>query len=284
MLYIPWNIDPEIFRIGGFALRYYSILFVLAFVCSYWFLYRLYKKEGVSTELLSPLSLYVFLGTLIGARLGHTLFYEFAYYKHHLLEIILPIKIANGSFEFTGFQGLASHGGALGILIALNLYCRKYKQSFLWLLDRLVIVVALAGFFIRMGNLFNSEIIGTAANLPWAFVFERVDMVPRHPAQLYEAILYLTVFFTLWMLYRNKAQVAKDGFLFGYFLMLLFSIRFFVEFLKADQEVFESDWLLNMGQLLSLPFIIAGMVLVLIKSKSETKNRQIGNKSLAFKN
>lgn len=284
ILYIQWNIDPEIFRIGGFALRYYSILFVLAFVCSYWLLYRVYKKEGVSTELLSPLSLYVFLGTLIGARLGHTLFYEFDYYKHHLLEIILPIKIANGSFEFTGFQGLASHGGALGILIAIVLYCRKYKQSFLWLLDRLVIVVALAAFFIRMGNLFNSEIIGTAANLPWAFIFERVDMVPRHPAQLYEAILYLAVFFILWMLYRRKLPVVKDGFLFGYFLMLLFSIRFFVEFLKADQEAFESEWLLNMGQLLSLPFILAGMILVLMKSKPEIKSHQLGNKSLAFKN
>lgn len=195
LLYINWNINPEIFRIGGFGLRYYSIMFALAFYFSYLILSKIYTKENVSIQLLNKLTIYVFLGTLIGARLGQVLFYESGYFKNHLLEIFLPFTIhPNGNFEWTGYQGLASHGGALGILIALAFYCKKYKQSFLWVIDRLVIVVPLAGFFIRIGNLFNSEIIGKPTNVSWAFVFEKVDFIPRHPAQLYEAIAYLIIF------------------------------------------------------------------------------------------
>lgn len=282
LLYIFWNIDPEIFRIGGFSLRYYGLFFVLAFVGSYLLLQWIFKKEGISPGLLSPLSLYVFLGTLIGARLGHTLFYEFGYYKHHFLEIILPLKINGNGFEFTGYQGLASHGGAIGILIAVLLYCKKYHQSVLWLLDRLVIVVALSAFFIRLGNLFNSEIIGMPTDAPWAFVFERIDLIPRHPAQLYEAILYLLIFFILWMQYRLKGLLFKEGFLFGYFLMLLFSVRFFIEFLKEDQVAFESGMILNMGQYLSLPFIALGMIIVLVKSKPKLNSSRISNESFSI--
>lgn len=268
ILYINWNIDPEIFRIGGFALRYYSILFMLAFVFSYWFLYEIFKLEKVSTDILSPLLIYVFLGTLIGARLGHTLIYEFDYYRHHLLEIILPFQInSRGAYEWTGYQGIASHGAAVGILVSLGLYSKKYKLSFLWVLDRLVIVVALSAFFIRLGNLFNSEIIGNPTELNWAFIFERVDTIPRHPAQLYEAILYLTAFFALWVLYNKQSKLFQNGYLFGYSLIILFTIRFFVEFLKADQEAFESEWLLNLGQLLSIPFILLGIIMVVLKSK-----------------
>ena len=146
ILSIYWNIDPEIFRIGGFALRCYSIMFASAFIGSYLILSKIYVKENVSLQLLNKLAIFVFIGTLIGARLGHTLFYEFDYYKHHLLEIILPFRIANGKLELTGYQGLASHGGAIGIIAAVVLYCRKYKQSFLWIMDRLGIVVALSGF------------------------------------------------------------------------------------------------------------------------------------------
>lgn len=182
---INWNINPEIFRIGGFALRYYSIMFALAFYFSYLILTKIYKRENVSINLLNKLAIFVFIGTLAGARLGHTLFYEFGYYKYHLLEMIFPFRIdSDGKFKLTGYQGLASHGAAIGIIVAVIWYCWKYKQSFLWIMDRLVIVVALSAFFIRIGNLFNSEIIGKATNVSWAFVFERVDMVPRHPAQL----------------------------------------------------------------------------------------------------
>jgi phosphatidylglycerol---prolipoprotein diacylglyceryl transferase len=170
LVYVTWNIDPEIFRIGGFALRYYSVLFVLAFISGYWIMSYIFQKEKIPVESLNKFFIYVFLGTLIGARLGHTLFYEFGYFKYHLLEIIFPFRIsAEKGFEFTGYQGLASHGGAIGILIA----------------------VALSGFFIRMGNLFNSEIIGRPTTVPWAFIFTKVDLIPRHPVQLYEAILYL---------------------------------------------------------------------------------------------
>ncbi len=282
-LYINWNIDPEIFRIGGFALRYYPILFMLAFVFSYWFLYEIFKVEKVSTDILSPLLIYVFLGALIGARLGHTLIYEFDYYRQHLLEIILPFQInSKGAYEWTGYQGLASHGGAVGILASIGLYSKKYKLSFFWIFDRLIIVVALSAFFIRIGNLFNSEIIGNPTQVNWAFIFERVDMIPRHPAQLYEAILYLTAFFVLCLIYNKKSKLFQNGYLFGYSLIMLFSIRFFVEFLKADQEAFESAWLLNLGQLLSIPFIFLGIFLVVLKSKPRENNNRIHTVSISI--
>lgn len=267
ILYITWNIDPEIFRIGGFALRYYSVMFVFAFYFSYLLLSKIYKKETVSLSLLNKLSVYIFIGTIAGARLGHTLFYEFGYYKNHLLEIILPFSIANGKFELTGYQGLASHGAAIGIIIAVIWYCRKYKQSFLWIMDRLVIVVALSAFFIRIGNLFNSEIIGKPTNVTWAFIFERIDMIPRHPAQLYEAISYLVIFCILWFLYKKKIEKAQQGFVFGCFLIMLFSVRFLVEFVKENQETFENTMVINMGQILSIPFILIGVILTISKSK-----------------
>lgn len=269
---IIWNVNPEIFRIGGFGLRYYSVMFGLAFYISYLILSKIYAKENVSIQFLNTLSIYVFLGTLIGARLGQVLFYEFGYFKNHLLEIFLPFTInSNGNFEWTGYQGLASHGGALGILIALAFYCKKYKQSFLWVIDRLVIVVPLAGFFIRIGNLFNSEIIGKPTNISWAFVFEKVDFIPRHPAQLYEAICYLIVFFTLWYIYKKRAIQLKRGFLFGLFLVLVFSVRFMIEFLKENQETFESSLLINMGQILSIPFIIIGFYFIFRRSTLKIK-------------
>ena len=275
LLQINWNISPEIFRVGGFALRYYSLMFVLAFIISYYLLSRIFKKENVPQRLLDKLLLYVFIGTLAGARLGHTLFYEFGYYKNHLLEIILPFTFTNDRFEFTGYQGLASHGGAIGILLAVGLYCKKYKQSFLWVMDRLVIVVALSGFFIRVGNFFNSEIIGKPTNHSWGVIFERVDLIPRYPAQLFEAFSYLLIFGLLWLIYRRKGINLPKGFLFGLFLILVFTVRFFIEFLKENQEPFEAAWPLNLGQLLSLPFILVGLFFVFNgwdKIKNNEKN------------
>ncbi len=265
-LYIKWNINPEIFRIGGFAIRYYSLMFAAAFYFSYRILSKIYKRESVSVHLLDKLAIFIVHGTLIGARLGQVFFYEFGYYKNHLLEIILPFSMQQGNFEWTGYQGLASHGGAIGILIALGWYCKKYRQSFLWVIDRLVIVVALSGFFIRVGNLFNSEIIGRPAHVFWAFIFERVDFIPRHPAQLYEAICYLIIFFVLWHIYNKRGLQLKQGFLFGLFLVLVFSVRFLIEFLKANQEAFESALPINMGQILSIPFILVGLYFVFRKN------------------
>jgi phosphatidylglycerol---prolipoprotein diacylglyceryl transferase len=271
LLYIKWNINPEIFRIGGFAIRYYSLMFAAAFLFSYILLSKIYNRENISIHLLDKLTIFMVLGTLIGARLGQVFFYEFGYYKHHLLEIILPFSIKQGNFEWTGYQGLASHGGAIGILIALAWYCKKYKQFFFWVIDRLVIVVALSGFFIRIGNLFNSEIIGKQTNVFWAFIFERVDFIPRHPAQLYEAVCYLIIFFVLWNIYNKHGLQLKQGFSFGLFLVLVFSIRFLMEFLKENQEVFENALPINMGQILSIPFILVGLYFVFRRPTSKIK-------------
>jgi prolipoprotein diacylglyceryl transferase len=262
LLFIRWNINPEIFRIGGFALRYYSVMFAIAFILGYLIVKRMYQKEGLDLELLNPLLIYMIVGTLVGARLGQVFFYEFGYFRHHLLEIILPFRISSKGFEWTGYQGLASHGGAIGILIALALYCKRYKDNFLRVMDKLVVAVALAGFFIRTGNLFNSEIIGKPTGVSWAFVFERVDLLPRHPSQVYEALAYLFTFFVLLTLYERKGDDLKRGFLFGLFLVLVFTARFVIEFTKENQEAFESSLPINMGQILSLPFVLIGFYFI----------------------
>lgn len=265
LVFIKWNVNPEIFRIGGFALRYYSVLFAIAFVLGYLIVKSIYEKEGLNTQELNPLLIYIIVGTLVGARLGQVFFYEFGYFRHHLLEIILPFRITGKGFEWTGYQGLASHGGAIGVLIAIALFCKKYHQHFLRVADKIVVAVALAGFFIRTGNLFNSEIIGRPANVSWAFIFERVDPLPRHPSQVYEAIAYLFIFFVLWSLYKRKGVELKKGFLFGLFLVLVFTARFLIEFTKENQETFESALPVNMGQILSLPFIIIGFYFIFRK-------------------
>ena len=281
-LQIIWNIDPEIFRIGGFSLRYYSVLFAISFLVGYGLMKRMFKKEGQDEQLLTPLLIYIIAGTIIGARLGQVFFYEFEYYKNHPFEIIFPFRIGETGFEWTGYQGLASHGGAIGILVALALYCRKYKQELLFTLDKLVIAVALAGFLIRLGNFFNSEIIGSPTDLPWSVVFAAVDPIPRHPAQLYEATAYLLVFIITWNLYQRKMMPLKKGSLFGWFLILVFSARFFIEFAKENQKAFEETLPINMGQILSIPFVLIGLYFVMGKRKdpanqiSPTKSKHDG--------
>ncbi len=271
--FITWNVKPQIFTIGSFEIRWYSILFATGFVLGYIILSKIFKKEGIPIELLDKLTVYVVLGTIIGARLGHCLFYEPGYYLKHPLQIILPWQGTIGKdFKFTGYQGLASHGGAIGVIIALYLFSRKYKKPFLWILDRLVIVTALAGFFIRMGNLMNSEIYGHQTNLPWGFKFMREalygvpvsEIVPKHPTQIYEGLSYLFVFFLLYHLYRKHNDKLKQGFLFALFLILVFTARFLIEFLKENQESFESHMPLNMGQLLSIPFVLTGIIMLIV--------------------
>lgn len=276
---IHWNIDQELFKIGSFGIRYYSLCWLLAFAVSYILMLKVYKREGRTQEDLDKLSIYIFLGTLIGARVGHCLFYEFDEYITKPWMIFLPFQVdANGGWHFTGFQGLASHGAAVGILTALYLYARKTKTGFVWIADRLVLVVPLAGAFVRLGNFFNSEIVGKPADasLPWAVIFENaglrpaeLNLLPRHPAQLYEAIGYVILFFILWAMYQ-KNKDPKPGLLFGIFLVILFGIRFFVEFYKENQEEFEAGMLFNMGQLLSIPFIIVGIYLIFRKPKDNT--------------
>jgi len=248
---IHWNVNPDLLHIGFFRLRWYSLMFMASFYCGFLIMNKIYKREGRSEKDLNDIFVYVFIGTLVGARLGHCLFYEPGYYLSHPFEIL---KVWRG--------GLASHGAAVGILTAIYVYIRTRKGlTYLWVVDRVVITVALSGFFIRLGNLFNSEIIGKPTDLPWSFVFVRVDALPRHPTQLYEAFAYLLVFFLLWRLYE-KFGPKCDGLLFGTFLVTVFAARFLIEFVKKNQEAFEAGMVLNMGQLLSIPLILLGIILL----------------------
>lgn len=216
----------------------------------------------MSEEKLEKLAVYVVVAAIIGMRLGHCLFYDWDYYSENIAEIFLPFRF-EPEFRFVGYQGLASHGGIFAVLMALILYARKYKVRLMWLLDKLALVGPLAGAFIRFGNLMNFEIIGKPADVPWAFVFEQVDRVPRHPAQLYEAIAYLFIFIFLNILVLRARR--ENGFVVGLMLILLFLTRFMIEFIKADQSDFEAGMLLNMGQLLSIPFIVLGIVFLYMK-------------------
>jgi phosphatidylglycerol:prolipoprotein diacylglycerol transferase len=252
LAFIEWSVSPEIFHLGPFSIRWYGLLFAMGFVVGYILMTWIFKREGRDQADLDQLSVYMIFGTVIGARLGHCLFYNPVYYLSNPIEIL---KVWEG--------GLASHGAAIGILISLYLFSKKKKNyTMLWTLDRIVIVVALAGSFIRLGNLFNSEIIGKPANVAWAFIFTSVDNVPRHPTQLYESIAYLTIFLILLFTYAKGFEKNRRGLLFGLFLVLVFTFRFFVEFLKEDQSAFEAGMALNMGQLLSIPFVIAGIVFI----------------------
>lgn len=270
LLFIHWNIDPVIFHIGSFGLRYYSLGFLCAFVFGYIILSNIYKKANVEIKFLDSLVIYVFLAVLIGARLGHCLFYEPDYYltSEHWAEMVLPFNLQTG--EFTGYQGLASHGAAIGILLSMWLYCRKFKTNVWWILDRLVIVIALGGAFIRLGNLFNSEIYGVETDLPWGFIFERNgETVPKHPTGIYEALSYLIIFIACYLTYLRKNGQLHAGRLFGWWLIGVFGMRFLIEFVKEDQVGFEQGMLINMGQILSLPFIIGGITLVVLSYKGK---------------
>lgn len=258
-LYIVWDVDPRIFP-SFELLRWYGLFWALGLFVGYQLMFYIYRRENKPPQRLDSLAIYLITGAIVGARLGHILFYDPLYYWQHPIEI-LPIKL-EPQFEFTGLAGLASHGGVIGVLLALFLYCRKYRESYLWLLDRLVIAAALLGSFIRTGNLMNSEIVGTPTEVPWAFIFTRLDGVPRHPAQLYEAIFYMLLFLFLFFLWK-KGRAAQRGLLVGTGMVAVFSQRFIVEFLKADQMPFESDLPINMGQILSIPFILIGLLLVL---------------------
>jgi phosphatidylglycerol---prolipoprotein diacylglyceryl transferase len=254
---IPWNVDQDIFRITLlghiFAIRWYGLLFASSFVFGYYIMKQIFRNEGLSDELLKQLIVYTGLGTIIGARLGHCLFYEPQYYLGHPAEII---KMWKG--------GLASHGAAIGILLALWLFIRKEKKSYIWVLDRVSIVVTLAGALIRLGNLMNSEICGVETTLPWGFVFLRNgESAARHPTQIYEALAYLAIFYVLFRIYWKTKGTFTPGLVFGLFLILVFGFRFFIEFLKEEQVAFERGMLLNMGQRLSIPFVPAGVCFLL---------------------
>ncbi|WP_321308969.1 prolipoprotein diacylglyceryl transferase [Marinifilum fragile] len=257
---INWNPDPEIINILGISIRYYSLLFLSGILLSITVLKWIFKQEKLPEANLEKLSMYGVIGILLGARLGHCLFYEPSYYFNHPLEIILPIQFTSGDgIEFTGYRGLASHGGALGLIIALFIYSGKTKHAILDTIDLIAVVTGLGAGFIRLANLMNSEIVGMPSTKPWAFVFERIDTIPRHPAQLYEAICYFLIFAFMLFLYKTKRTQLKNGVFFGTVLFLIFTARFFIEFVKENQVAFESGMQFNMGQLLSIPYIIVGL-------------------------
>jgi prolipoprotein diacylglyceryl transferase len=250
---LSWDPDPILVRLGPLAIRWYGLFFVAAFVAGYLIMMWIYRREGRDVESLDTGLMYMLGGTIVGARLGHVLLYEPGYYLTHPLEIL---KVWEG--------GLASHGAALGILIAFYLYVRRTPGlGYLWLLDRAGIVTALGGCFIRLGNFFNSEIVGTPTAGAWGVIFARVDAVPRHPVQLYEALAYLLIFAVLLWVYARLAKDRRDGLLLGLFFVLVFSARFALEFFKTPQAAYEQGFPLSVGQLLSIPFVLAGIALVL---------------------
>ncbi|MCQ2282711.1 MAG: prolipoprotein diacylglyceryl transferase [Bacteroidales bacterium] len=266
--FVHWNVDPVMFHLGSFGLRYYSLGFLFAFLLGYLVLNKMFAREKVEIKYLDTLVVWVFLAVLIGARLGHCFFYEPDYFctADHWPEIILPFNLQTG--QFTGYQGLASHGAAIAIILTIWLYYRKFKINAWWLFDRLVIVVALGGFFIRLGNLFNSEIYGVQTSLPWGFIYERNgEVVPKHPTQLYESFSYLIIFLVCLWTYRKKEGKLHNGRLFGYWLVALFGVRFLIEFVKEEQVAFEQGMTLDMGQWLSIPFVFGGIVLVVLSHK-----------------
>ena len=268
--FINWNVDPMMFHIGTFGLRYYSFGFLFAFLLGYLIIYKMFKREKVNEKLLDSLVIWMFLAVLVGARLGHCIFYEPDYFLTSgkgIVEMFLPIRfLADGGWKFIGYEGLASHGGTLGLIIALWLYVRKTKMGIWTVLDNIAIATGVTACFIRLGNLMNSEIIGKVTDVPWAFIFERVDLMPRHPGQLYEAIAYAILFGLMWYLHKRMPEKIGTGWFFGFCLTYIFTFRFFIEYTKEIQESFEEALPIDMGQILSIPFIIIG-VYCMIRSK-----------------
>ena len=258
-----WNPSDTALTFGPFAIHWYSMCWLIGLALAYLIVQRLYKEQKVKEGLFDPLFIYCFVGILAGARLGHCLFYQpdvFLSSWQHFIEIFLPIHIGDdGSWRFTGYRGLASHGGTLGLMLALWMYVRRTKMNVWQVLDNIAIATPVTACFIRLGNLMNSEIIGRITDVPWAFIFERVDSMPRHPGQLYEAITYALLFFIGWRIYRKHPERVGTGYFFGLCLAYIFTARFFIEYTKEVQEAFEQALPLNMGQLLSIPFVIIGI-------------------------
>ena len=308
---IHWNPDPELFSLfGTLPIRYYGLLWLVGLALAYLIVQRQYRDRRIPNEKFEPLFFYCFIGILVGARLGHCLFYQPDYYLNHVAEMLLPVKfLPDGGWRWTGYEGLASHGGTLGLIVALWLYCRKTKIHYMDVLDMIAVATPITACCIRLANLMNSEIIGRPTNMPWAFVFERVDNLPRHPAQLYEALAYFIFFIGMIWLYRRGMKRSmleagiisnecaskgvrtdfsqkkpasqskqllsylgsgyRQGFFFGLCLTEIFTFRFFVEFLKENQVSFEDGMTFNMGQWLSVPFVLIGLYFMFIYGRKK---------------
>lgn len=257
LLFVHWNMNPEIFRIGGFAVRWYGVLFVSGFILGYWMFTKFCQKERVDTKMLDPLLFTLLIGTLVGARLGHCFFYQPEYYFGSWKGFLELFQIWKG--------GLASHGGAMMLVLCMiwfaHKYGSKYHVDFMWLVDHLAIAVAFAGAFIRLGNLCNSEIYGDVTSLPWGFIFERRgETEPKHPTQIYESLSYFILGLILVWIYVKRLNKTYRGTFIGIFFIVCFGMRFLIEFIKEPQVEFEESMALDMGQWLSIPFVILGIV------------------------
>jgi len=266
--YIVWQPDPVFFHIGSYSVRYYAVCWAIGLTLGYFLMMKLYKQQQIPDEKFDPLMFYIFFGALIGSRLGHCLFYEPDYFLSsgkHLIEMFVPIHfLPEGGIKVTGYAGLASHGGVIGLLIAIWLYCCNTKVPGWVVLDNMGICSGIAAAFIRLGNLMNSEIVGKVTDVPWAFIFLNGDPSiahePRHPGQLYEAITYILIFTTILLIYRHKGpKSVGSGLYFGICLTLIFVARFFIEYTKEIQEAFEAGLPIDMGQILSIPLIAIGI-------------------------
>lgn len=275
LAFIDWQPSLEIFNIGGFGVRWYGACWCIGLILAYLIVQKIYKQQKLEDEKFEPLFFYCFIGIIAGARLGHCIFYQPEYYLTSVkgfVEMILPIHIVPDSWDwqFRGYEGLASHGGTIGIIIAMIMYAKKVKMPMIHVIDNVAIAVPVTACFIRLGNLMNSEIIGNVTDVPWAFIFHSRDallngeLVPRHPAQLYEAIAYFLIFIAQYMIFKTKSTSGEarfkpgNGFYFGFCITTIFVFRFFVEFIKKEQVDFEQGMLLDMGQILSIPFCILG--------------------------
>lgn len=263
LLYILWNPDEVMFHLGHFGVRWYSMCWLIGLLLGYLLMKKIYKDEKIPDEKFDPLFIYIFVSVLIGARLGHCLFYQPDYFLSsgkHFIEMLLPIHfLDNGLWKFTGYEGLASHGGVIGMIIAIFIYSYRNKVGVWTVLDNMGVCSCITATFIRLGNLMNSEIIGKVTDVPWAFIFEKVDQYPRHPGQLYEAISYAIFFVIIYALYKKHPEKVGTGFFVGLCLTLVFTARFLIEFTKDIQEPFEAGLPLDMGQILSIPLIIIGI-------------------------
>lgn len=278
LLSIVWNPELELFRLFGLPVRYYSLMWCIGLVVAYFLVRKFFKDRKISDDTFEPLFIYCFLGILIGARLGHCIFYQPDYYLssfEHIIEMLLPIAFTPDGVKMVGYAGLASHGGVIGIFIAIYLYCRKYKIKLLEVVDMICVATPFTAGCIRIGNLMNSEIVGKATGTDWGFIFAALgEDFPRHPAQLYEAIAYFTIFIITILIYKKHKDMIGSGFYFGFCLTTIFTFRFFVEFCKEVQVDFEEGMALDMGQILSIPFILIGAYLIYRGIKQKQKQNR----------
>ena len=262
LAYIIWNMNPVMVRLGSLTIHWYSVFLLLSFFISYLFTVHIFKREGKPVDTLLSYGLFILAGLFIGGRLVHCLVYEPEYYLQFPWDIIKPWRgVIGENAKFVGYSGMAGHGSALGIILGILINSWRTKISVVWMLDRIALFGPLIGSFVRIGNLFNSEILGRRSEVPWAFIFIRADGVPRHPVQLYEAAIYLIIFMVSYRYYEKHLGREKPGSILGLVLVLVYSSRFILEFFKGKQSDMELGMVLNMGHLLSIPFVIAGLIL-----------------------